>query len=278
MTSRDGLLFGTAGIPHLSREPSVEAGVKCVRELGLDCMEVEFVRGVNMTPENASFLAKVAINEGVKLSAHAPYFINLNAKEPEKVIASRERIIQTAHVASLFGGNSVVFHAAFYLNQEPSKVYNVVKENIELIVDELRIGLNSIYLRPEVMGRASTFGTIEEIIKLSSEITGVAPTIDFSHWHARTGKANSYNEFIATLKQIEEGLGRAALEDMHIHVSGIEYGPRGEKKHIPLQESDLRYIDLLKALKKCGVQGRVICESPNREVDALLLQKTYERL
>ena len=278
MTTKNGLLFGTAGIPLSTWEPSVESGIERVRELGLDCMEVEFVRGVNMTADLASAAAKVANKEGVKLSAHAPYFINLNAREPEKVIASRERILQTARVTSLFGGNNVVFHAAYYLEDEPTKVYDVVKDNLELIIDELRTDLNSVYLRPEVMGKATSFGTIEELLKLSSEISGVAPTIDFSHWHARTGKANSHTEFMDILKQIEEALGREALDDMHIHISGIEYGRKGEKKHIPLSESDFQYRALLKALKKYNVSGCIICESPNREEDALLLQKTYEAL
>ncbi len=278
MASKNGLLFGTAGIPLSTWHPTIETGIERVRELGLDCMEVEFVRGVYMSPDSASAVAKVAQKEEVKLSAHAPYFINLNAREPEKVIASRERILQTARITSLFGGHSVVFHAAYYLEDVPSKVYDVVKENVELIIDELRTDLNSIQLRPEVMGKASSFGTIEELLNLSAEVSGVAPTIDFSHWHARTGKANSHPEFMAVLKQMEETLGREGLDNMHIHLSGIEYGPKGEKKHLPLSESDFQYTALLKALKKYNVSGCVICESPNREEDALLLQETYEAL
>jgi len=278
MSTKQGLLFGTAGIPLSTWEPSVEAGIMRVRELGLDCMEVEFVRGVNMTPDTASATAKVANREEIKISAHAPYFINLNAREPEKAIASRERIIQTARITALLGGNSVVFHAAYYLDNDPSQVYDTVRDSIELIIDQLRTELNSVCLRPEVMGRPSIFGTMEEILRLSAEISGVAPTIDFSHWHARTGKANSYPEFVAILKQIEEELGEEYLRDMHIHISGISYGPKGEKKHTPLVESDLRYKDLLRALKTFNVTGCVICESPNLEEDALLLQKTFEAL
>jgi deoxyribonuclease-4 len=241
-------------------------------------MEVEFVKGVNMTPPTARDVGKAATKRGVRLSAHAPYFINLNAKELEKMAASQERIIQTARITSLFGGDSVVFHPAFYLKDEPSDVYNTVRKNLEQIVAKLRAEGNRVWLHPEVMGRESQFGTLEEILKLSAEVEGVAPAFDSAHWHARTGKANSYNEFIAILRKIEGKLGRKALDNMHIHVSGISYGPKGEKEHVDLEESDFRYEDLLRALKDFKAGGSVICESPNLEKDALLLQQTYRKL
>jgi len=127
-----------------------------------------------------------------------------------------------------------------------------------------------------VLGKGTQFGTVEEVINLSAELERVLPVIDFSHWHARTGANNSYEEFAAILEQIKQKLGRPALEKMHMHISGIKYGPKGELKHLNLQDSDLNYPDLMKALKNYGAGGFVICESPNLEEDAMLLQKTYD--
>jgi len=128
------------------------------------------------------------------------------------------------------------------------------------------------------MGKPSQFGTLEEILNLSVELEGVAPCIDFTHWHARTGKFNSYHEFVSILLQVKQRLGTAALDDMHIHVSGIAYGKSGEIKHLNLKESDFQYVELLKALRDYNTEGIVICESPNLEEDALLLQATYNSL
>jgi deoxyribonuclease-4 len=272
------LLFGTAGIPHSSRERTTQSGIERIHELELGCMEVEFVKGVNMTPPTARDVGNVAAKRAIRLSAHAPYFINLNAQELEKVAASQERIIQTARVTALFGGDSVVFHPAFYLKDEPSKVYATVKKNLGQIVTRLRAEGNRVWIRPEVMGRGSQFGTLEEVLQLSAEVDGVAPALDFAHWHARAGKANSYNEFIAILKKIENKLGRKALDNMHIHLSGISYGPKGEREHVDLPESDFKYEELLRALKDYKVAGALICESPNLEKDAQLLQQTYRKL
>jgi len=273
-----GLLFVSGGAPHSSKASSTQSGIERIAELGLGCMELEFVRGVKMNEANAHLVAETATKTGVKLSAHAPYFINFNAHEPEKLKASQERLLHTARIAWLCGAESAVFHTAFYLGDAPEKAYNTVKKYLREVLKQLKEENNPIWIRPEVMGKPSQFGTIEEILDLCIELKGVALCIDFSHWHARTGRFNSYPEFASILLQIKERLGRAALDNMHIHISGIAYGEKGEIKHLNLKESDFRHIELLKALKDYEAKGIVICESPTLEEDALLLQATYNTL
>ena len=273
-----GLLFGTAGSPRSAQPQTTVGGIERIAELGLGGMEIEFVRGVKMGEASARQVAGVATRKGIRLSAHAPYFINLNAREPEKIEASQARLLQTARVAAWCGAESITFHAAFYLGDPPGKAYDTVKRHLLATLEQLGRENNRVRLRPEVMGKPSQFGTLEEILRLCTELEGLAPCVDFSHWHARTGAFNSYPEFMAILQQIEERLGRAALDDMHIHFSGIRYGGKGEIKHLNLEDSDMRYVELLQALKDYEVKGLVICESPNLEEDARLLQKTYNHL
>ncbi|RLC64939.1 MAG: hypothetical protein DRI01_02535 [Chloroflexi bacterium] len=274
-----GLLFGTGGVPVSAQSRSTEAGIERIAELGLGCMEVEFVQGVRMSPQAAVSVGELAARKNVVLTAHGPYFINLNAVEPQKVHMSKERILQTARTAALFGARSITFHAAFYLKSTPEETYATVKKHLQQVVNILQKEGNKVTISPEVTGKPSQFGTIEEILQLSSEIEGVLPCIDFSHWHARTGKANSYQEFLDILDQVERKLGRQALDNMHIHISGIAYGNKGEIKHLMLPDSDFQYAELLKALKERKAKGVIICESvPYLEQDALLLQQTYREL
>ncbi len=275
----DGLLFGTGGVPVSAESRSTEAGIERIAELGLGCMEVEFVQGVKMSPEVAVSAGKLAAEKHVVLTAHAPYYINLNSAERQKVHMSKERILQTARIAGLLGARSITFHAAFYLADSPVDTYTAVKTQLLKVMNTLRDEDNTVVIRPEVAGKRSQFGTIEELLQLSADMDGVAPCIDFSHWHARTGQANSYPEFVEVLDLIEARLDRQALDDMHIHVSGIAYGLKGEIKHLMLQDSDFRYEELLRALKDRQAKGVVICESnPYIEQDALLLQQTYREL
>ena len=275
----DRLRFGTAGIPLSTPKPSTITGIQRVRELGLDAMELEFVRRVNISPEMAKKIKYVARKHDVVLTAHAPYYINLNAVEKSKVEASKNRIIQSAERLYDAGGWSVVFHAGYYLKQNPGKVYEKVKNEIKDIVGQLQDKGVEIWIRPELTGKPTQFGELRELIRLSQDVEMVLPAIDFAHAHARHGgEVNTEEEWREMLTLIEEELGREALDSMHIHVSGIHYTEKGERHHLNLQESDLRWEDLLKVLKEFGVKGVVISESPNIEGDAILMKKKYEQI
>ena len=273
------LRFGTAGIPISTPKPSTLTGIEQVKKLGLDAMELEFVRRVNLKPETARKIKYVVQKNNVLLTAHAPYYINLNATEKAKREASKNRIIQSAERLHEAGGWSVVFHAGYYLKQEPSKVYDTIKSEIRDIVTILQDKGVNVWIRPELTGKPTQFGNLNELIQMSQEVEQVLPAIDFAHCHARNkGKYNSTEEWREMLSLLEEGLGRDALDNMHIHISGIEYSDKGERNHLNLQESDMKWEDLLRVLKEFKVKGVVISESPNIEGDALLMKKKYEEI
>lgn len=272
------LFFGTAGAPCNPPNLSTVDGIKRIAELGLDCMEIEFVQGVRMRKETAQQVNAVAANRNIRLTVHAPYYINLNAREEEKVVASQNRLISAARMAAICGARDVAFHAGFYMGISPEKVYETVKANLDKAITQLKEEKIDVTLRPEVMGRLAQFGTLDELFNLSSELSEVAPCLDFAHWHARTGKYNSYEEFGGVLAKYEKRMGKTALENMHIHVAGIAYGARGELNHLNLQDSDFKYEELLKALNEYHVGGMLVCESPNLEDDARLLQMAYTNL
>ena len=274
----DRLRFGTAGIPICTNGDTLK-GIEIVRKLKLDSMELEFVRSINISREKAPLVKEVAQKNNVILTCHCPYFINLNSNEKKKYYASIGYIKNSAIITSLCGGYSVCFHAGYYQKEDPKKVYEKIKEGIKVIVKEVKEFDDKIWIRPEISGKASQFGDLKEIIKLSQEIEQVMPCVDFSHLFARTtGKNNTYEEFKEILKEIEKELGKIALNEMHIHISGIKYTDKGEKNHLILKESKFNYQDLLKALKEFKCKGVVVCESPNIEEDAILLQKTYEKI
>lgn len=272
------LIFGTAGVPRSTKASNSVAGIARVRELELDCMELEFVQGVRMSEKGAVNVLEAARRENIALSVHAPYYINLNSSEEEKLKASMERIYQAARIGSLCGAESIVMHAAFYQKSSREAAYQNVSKALSELAGRLRGESIDAVLRPETMGKRAQFGTLDEVLSLSEEIEGVMPCLDFSHLHAREGKENSYPEFTSILSKVEDALGKEGLANMHMHVSGIEYDRNGEKKHLTLKESDFNYPELLKALKEFEVKGLVICESPIMEEDALLLKRTYAEL
>lgn len=272
------LLFGTGGIPRSTKGTSSISGIKRIRELGLDCMELEFVQGVRMGEKGAKNVLEAANNEEVALSVHAPYYINLNSYEEKKLKASLERIYEAAKIGSLCGAESIVLHAGFYQKSSKKHTFESISKALKELTGQFRDEEIPAVLRPETMGKRTQFGTLEEVLALSAEIEGVMPCLDFCHLHAREGKKNSYPEFIVILSEVEESLGKEGLSNMHMHVAGVEYGISGEKKHLNLKESDLSYPELMRALKEFKARGRVILESPVLEQDALMLRELYMEL
>lgn len=275
----DKLLFGTAGIPNKTNPRTYENAFNDLEEMKLGCMEIEFVRGVNMNVKTIPEVKHLSDKKGIVLTAHGPYFINLASPEEDKVEASVKRILDTARVAYECGGYSVTFHAAFYMGRDKKTVYNLVKSKMTEITNILKSEGVKIWVRPELTGKATQWGDLDELIKLSNEVDMILPCIDFAHLHARSGGAwNTYDEFARVFEKMGTEIGPQALENFHAHIAGIEYTAKGERKHLMLEESDLNYKDLMKAFKDFNVKGTIICESPDMETDAILLQKTYESL
>lgn len=272
----DKLFFGTAGIPVSTPNRTTENGIEHVKKLGLDAMELEFVRNINISIQKAPEIKKIATKNKVLLTCHAPYYINLNSLEKSKMIASKNRIIDSARIANLCGAWSVCFHPGYYMNLEKERVYETVRKSLGEISSELKNEKNKVWLRPETMGKKTSFGTLAEVLRLSSEIENVMPCIDFAHLHALEGKNNSYDEFYKILGAVEKVLGKKGLHNIHAHVSGINYTEKGERNHLCLEESDFKYKELAKALKEFKVRGIIISESPNIEQDALLLKKHFD--
>ncbi len=277
MRKFDTLNFITAGMPLRTGKGSYPQAFDILKEMNLDGMELEFVHGVRMSDESRAFVKEQA--KDFIITAHGPFYINLNSKEEEKIDASVQRIIDTASVASQAGAFSITYHAAFYMGGDKQTVYNQVKTQTKRIIDVLEHENIKVWVRPETTGKATQWGDLDEIINLSKEFEQVLPCVDFSHLHARTaGEYNTYDEFSRVLEKMGNEIGQYALENFHGHLAGIEYTAKGERQHLNLEQSDMNYKDLLKALKAFNVKGAIVCESPNIEDDCLLLKKFYTAL
>lgn len=270
------LLFGTAGIPNSTvRKSNPVEGVKQIHALNLDCMQLEFAHGVRMKDEISSELRKVSYELNIPLTSHGPYYINLNAREQDKIDSSIERIIQTAKISDLCGAESMTFHAAFYMKDSPYDVFELVEKSMNVIEDRLSRLDIQIELRPELTGKTSQFGSLDELISLTKSVNSCRPCVDFSHLYARTEQYNNYDEFTLVLNRLEDELGPESLKNMHIHMSGISSNSKGDLKHLNLSQSKFNWKDCLRALKDKKCNGYVICNSPNLEVDAKLMKDYY---
>jgi len=278
MQKLNKLHFLTAGFPSTTKGKFLDA-ISEIKKLKLDGMELEFVQSTWLKYKDEAITKKViAEKTDLIFTAHASYYVNLASFEKPKVHASVSRIVQAAEACASVNGYSITFHPGFYQKQDPLKVYNEAKTYLKEAIQKIKDKDIKIWVRPETTGKATQLGDLEECIKLSEDCEMVLPCIDFSHLHARyNGKNNSKEEWQKMLNLVEKRLGKLALNNMHIHLSGINYSEKGERNHLILEESDLKWRELLNTLKEYNVKGVLVCESPNIEQDALMMKKYYNK-
>jgi deoxyribonuclease-4 len=273
--------FGTVGSPiGTPKKPGGSVGaIEFSKSIGLEALELGWVRAVRVSEKTCAAIKQTGEEQGVSLSVHAPYYINLNADETEWP-KSRQRLMDAAHYGNLAGCTDIIFHPGSYFGNDPADVLKVVVPRLQGCVDELRASGNPVTLRPETMGKSAMLGSLEDTLEMSVAVQGVEPCLDFAHLHARPGDGtvNTYDEWAGYLETYGKALGDAGLKRLHCHLSGIEYGPKGEKNHLKLEEADLDLEALLRALKDFGCAGRILCESPIMEEDALLMMKAWKEV
>ncbi len=270
--------FGTVGSPiGTPKKPGGSVGaIGFSRTIGLSALELGWVQSVRVSEETCAAIRAAGQAEDVAVSVHAPYFINLNATS-EEWPKSRKRLMDAAHYGNLAGATDIIFHPGSYFGNDPAKVLKVAIPRLKSCVAELRKKKNQVRLRPETMGKSAMLGSLEDALEMAKAIEGVVPCLDFAHLHARPGDGtmNTYDEWTAVLKSYSKSLGAGSLKTLHIHLSGIAYGPKGEKEHLKLEKADLDLKALFRALHAVGCAGRILCESPIMEEDALNMKNAW---
>lgn len=274
-------LFGTVGSPSgTPKKPGGSVGaIEFSKSIGLNTLELGWVQSVRVTEATCALIKAARDIHGVSLSVHAPYFINLNATA-EEWPKSRKRLMDAAHYGYLAGATDIIFHPGSYFGNPPADVLKIAIPRLKGCIDELKKNGDMVTIRPETMGKSAMLGSIDDAIAMSEAMDMVQPCIDFAHMHARPGDGsmNTYEEWSKLLENYKKKLGAKSLKSLHIHLSGIEYGEKGEKNHLTLADADLDLKALFKALHDYGCAGRILCESPIMEEDALIMKKTWMKV
>jgi deoxyribonuclease IV len=239
-------------------------GVSKVAGMDLDCMEVEFTYGVRMDFEAAKNVGALAKEKGIILSVHAPYYINLASDEAEKFAASQKRILDSCERAHIMGAQNVTFHAGFYQKRTPEKTYQLIEKALADLKKKISQKRWRVTLCPEVTGKPSQFGSLDELLHLVKD-TGCGLTVDFSHLYARHQGKIDYGEILDQLPK-----------KFHAHFSGIEYGEKGERKHIKTTEQF--FMPLAKELIRRDLDISIINESPRPYENAVMMKDVLQML
>lgn len=266
------IFLGPAGIPIASEKRDTVEGIRTASKLGLNAMEVEFVHSVYMKKEVAEEVGRVAKDLGVRLSVHAPYYINLSSEKKETIAASRKRIFDCADRGESMGADAIAIHSAFYGKNEKEKVFEIVKEQFLKILDEMKsAGIKNVKLGVETMAKQSQFGTLDEVLKMHKELKHVIPYIDWAHIFVRNGGKIDYVEVL-------EKLGKAGIGHINSHFEGVAKNKKGEFVDIHEPIRNPPFEPLAREILKKKIDITIISESPVLEKDSFKMKSVLQKL
>ena len=267
---RASMRFGPAGYPSAGKTP--EGSLEYTRSLGLDALEVEFVRGARIKPERAQEVGAKAKALDIRLSCHAPYFISFNSDSDETREKSIGWVMDTARAAHNLGAYIIVIHAASYGKSPETTLPNVIaglSKCKDMLDDE---GIRDVILGVETMGKLGQFGTLDEIGKVMESVDGVRPVLDVAHVHAR---GHGFLKTEQDMRELTDQFFSLAGDIAHFHISCIKYGDKGEISHLPLETKDPDLQLLANVLQDSKQECTFICESPLIEKDAVVFRDMF---
>jgi len=264
------IYLGPAGIPTTCAGDTVE-GIKTLAKLGLNAMEIQFTYGVYMDVANAKKVGLAAKENNVRLSIHAPYYINLCQKDKVKLARSKKNVIDAAKIAESIGAKVIVFHPGAYMGMPKEEAFERALTACEELSKQV-----SVKLGLEVTGKQGQFGNFEEVLNLSKKVKGCVPVVDFAHVYARNAGSIDYPFIFSELKKLN-------LEFYHFHFSGIHFtkkaeGVGNESHHEPISVNKPPFEPLAREIMKTDKDVTIISESPILEQDSIIMKRVFQVL
>lgn len=232
--------FGPSGHSesYLSQYSATIDMPKWLSEQGLELFEYSFGKGVRLSEKTAREIGSEASKYNIEISVHAPYFISFASLEQEKVDNSIGYLTASLRALRHLGGERCIFHTGSEGGKPRVEAYARAKDAFIRALDAIKQeGLDDLIVCPETMGKQAQIGTVEEIIDLCKLGDNVYPCIDFGHINALYGGIlKNQDDFQAIIDKMFDGIGEEKTKNMHVHFSKIQYGPKGEIKHLTFED------------------------------------------
>ncbi|WP_337960861.1 TIM barrel protein [Caloramator sp. mosi_1] len=181
--------FGPSGNSKSFYDEGYKSSVdmpKWLKQKGLDAYEYSFGRGINISFETAEKIGKEALENGILLSIHSPYYINFGSSDIEIQAKSQEYLRKTLILADKMKADRVVLHPGSVGKNTRREAFNNFASAIKIsigVLKELNL-YGKIFICPETMGKRNQLGTLDEILEICQLDETLIPTVDFGHIHA----------------------------------------------------------------------------------------------
>lgn len=246
----------------------------------LDAYEISFTNGVRLSDETAEKYGEAFKKAKISVSVHAPYFINFANPNEEMIEKSIGYVVSSLEKMKYLKAKKLVFHPGALMKLSREQAFENTYKNIKKLIAVLdEKEFKDFLLCPETMGKHGQVGTIEEIAKICAIDERIIPTLDFGHINAFSlGGLKEEKDFEDVFLTLKKYLGNR-FNKVHIHFSKIEYGKKGEIRHLTFDDEKFGpyFEKLVPILKKYNVEANIICESNGTQTkDACIMKKYFE--
>lgn len=279
--------FGPSGCCELFVEQGHKSTIeepKWLSELGLDCFEYSFGKGVRISQATANLIGEEFKKYNIEISVHAPYFINFATEDEIKANNNIRYLTDSINALINFGGKRVVFHPGSPMKLDRKVAFDILLKRVDNFLEvfyESELS-KDIIICPETMGKLGQLGDLDEIIRICKLDKIFTPCIDFGHLNAReNGLFFVKDDYKKVLDKLLDNLGEDRVSNIHIHFSKIEYSAKGEVRHLTFADDKYGppFEPLMEALFDYKLQPYIACESAGTQtMDALTMKKYYNKL
>jgi len=254
-----------------------------LKEMGLNAYEYQCGKGVLLKEETAARIGLECKKNGIRVSIHAPYYINLASTDGKKRERSIGYILETLRIARAMGAGRIIVHPGYISGQSRDDALRTAMETLSGALEAARAEkLDHITICPEVLGRHSQLGNILEVVELCTMDDSLIPCIDFGHVHAITnGGLKTKKDYMDILEYVGLKLGKERMKSVHMHFSRVEMGKGGERRHWTLSDTQYgpEFLPLAEAILELGIEPVIISESRGMMAeDALTMKMMYETI
>lgn len=255
-----------------------------IKSKGLDAYEYSFGHGYQMSSALAEQAGEKFKEVDIKLSLHAPFYINFANPDAEMYEKTKGYIKTGIKFLKAFGADRLIFHPASCGKLKREEALSLTEKRFKETFDELEeYGLlEGVFMCPETMGKSMQIGTYKEVVDLCKLNKHLIPTFDFGHINSlEQGSLKTKEDFKRIFDYSIENIGFEKTSNCHIHFSKIQYGEKGEIKHLNYDDDIFgpNFDPLAEVLVDLNLSPRVICESMSlMPHDALIMKKIYMNL
>ena len=257
---------------------------KFLKNIGLNAYEYSFGRGFTMGADKAIKLGEEGVKNNVKISLHAPYYINFANPSDEMIQKSIEYVKNSIKYLQYFQGEKIVVHTASTGKVSREQAILRVKQTLTECIKQIKenFDMTGKYICLETMGKYQQIGTYQEIIDLCCMDDIFLPAFDFGHINCvLQGGLKTEEDYEKVFNYSFEKLGEFKTKNCHIHFSKIEYGAKGEIKHLDFTDTVYgpEFEPLAKVIKKLNLTPSIICESKDKMMeDALTIKQIFDKV